>query len=119
MRIIETRTAPNPRRVRIFLAPLYRPLVREVREGPAIIEDPKTALQEYLQARNLHAALYSVTAETGPEHRKTFHVELRVGARKLASATGATKKMAELNAAQAALSRLIEEEKEDEPIPDR
>jgi ribonuclease-3 len=103
--------------VRRFLDPLYRPLVREVREGSAVIEDPKTALQEYLQARNLQAALYGVTAETGPEHRKTFHVELRVGARKLASATGPTKKTAELHAAQTALSRLIQEERDESGAP--
>jgi len=98
--------------VRRFLAPLFHPLIREVGEGRAAIEDPKTALQEYLQARNLEAAQYSVTAETGPEHRKTFHVELRVGARTLGSATGPTKKNAELLAAQTALAKLLLEEHE-------
>ncbi|MGH9337072.1 MAG: ribonuclease III, partial [Vicinamibacteria bacterium] len=96
--------------VRKFLAPIYRPLLVEVGDGRAAIEDPKTALQEYLQARNLEPARYSVTAETGPEHRKTFHVELRVGERKMGSATGPTKKTAELLAAQGALSKLIREE---------
>jgi ribonuclease-3 len=96
--------------VRRFLEPLYRPLIREVQEGRAIIEDPKTALQEFLQARNLEPAQYSVTAETGPEHRKTFHVELRIGARKVSSANGPTKKNAELLAAQAALAALLKNE---------
>jgi ribonuclease-3 len=95
--------------VRRFLAPIYHPLLREVGEGRAAIEDPKTALQEYLQARNLESAQYSVTAETGPEHRKTFHVELRVGARTLGTATGPTKKNAELLAAQTALAKLLGE----------
>ncbi len=98
--------------VRLFLAPIYQPLIREVGEGRAAVEDPKTALQEYLQARNLESAQYSVTAETGPEHRKTFHVELRVGARALGSATGPTKKHAELLAAQTALVKLLREEDE-------
>ncbi len=98
--------------VRRFLAPLFYPLIREVGAGRAAVEDPKTALQEYLQARNLEAAQYSVTAETGPEHRKTFHVELRVGERTLGSATGPTKKNAELLAAQAALAKLLREEDE-------
>ena len=98
--------------VRRFLAPIYHPLIREVGEGRAAVEDPKTALQEYLQARNLESARYSVTAETGPEHRKTFHVELRVGARTLGSATGPTKKNAELLAAQTALAKLLGEEDE-------
>jgi ribonuclease-3 len=98
--------------VRRFLAPIFYPLIREVGEGRAAIEDPKTALQEYLQARNLEPAQYSVTAETGPEHRKTFHVELRVGTRILGQATGPTKKNAELLAAQSALARLLQEELE-------
>ncbi len=92
--------------VRSFLEPLYRPLMKEVREGRAAVEDPKTALQEYLQARNMEAAIYNVTAETGPEHRKTFHVELKVGSRKLGKARGTTKKKAELLAARTALEKL-------------
>jgi ribonuclease-3 len=96
--------------VRKFLGPIYRPLIREVGEGRAAIEDPKTALQEYLQGRNLEPARYTVTAESGPEHRKTFQVELRIGARILGTATGPTKKNAELLAAQSALAKLLTED---------
>lgn len=96
--------------VRKFLEPLYAPLIEEIREGRAVVEDPKTALQEYLQARNLDPAHYLVTAESGPEHRKTFQVEVKVGRRKLGKASGTTKKKAELQAAQAALAKLIEED---------
>jgi ribonuclease-3 len=95
--------------VRAFLEPLYAPLIEEIREGRAVVEDPKTALQEFLQARNLDPAQYLVAAESGPEHRKTFQVEVMVGRRKLGAASGSTKKKAELLAAQAALSKLIEE----------
>ncbi len=95
---------------RRFLKPLYAPLIDEVREGRAAVEDPKTALQEFLQARSLQPAQYLVTAESGPEHRKTFQVELKIGPRKLGEATGTTKKKAELDAAQAALAQLLEEE---------
>jgi len=98
--------------VRRFLGPLYYPLIREVGDGRAAVEDPKTALQEYIQARNLEPPQYSVTAETGPEHRKTFHVDLRVGGKSLGSATGPTKKNAELMAARSALAKLLEEEDE-------
>ncbi len=98
--------------VRAFLQPLYSPLIEEVREGRAVVEDPKTTLQEFLQARNLEPAHYHVTAESGPEHRKTFQIELKVGGRKLGQASGTTKKKAELLAAQAALAKLREEEAE-------
>jgi ribonuclease-3 len=100
--------------IRRFLEPLYRPLIRDVRDGRAAVEDPKTALQEYLQARDLEPAQYIVTAETGPEHRKTFHVELRIGKDRVSSATGTTKKNAEILAAQAALARLLGDEGEEE-----
>jgi ribonuclease-3 len=100
--------------VRRFLAPVYYPLMREVGEGRAAVDDPKTALQEYLQARDLEPARYSVTAETGPEHRKTFHVDLRVGERTLGSATGPTKKHAELLAARSALVKLLAEDDDQE-----
>jgi len=98
--------------IRSFLEPLYLPLIEEIREGRAVVEDPKTTLQELLQSRNLEPAHYSVSAESGPEHRKTFHVELRVGRRMLGEASGTTKKKAELLAAQAALAKLMEEETE-------
>ena len=98
--------------IRSFLEPLYLPLIEEIREGRAVVEDPKTTLQELLQSRNLEPAHYSVSAESGPEHRKTFHVELRVGRRKLGEASGTTKKKAELLAAQDALAKLMEEETE-------
>ena len=98
--------------VRAFLQPLYSPLIEEVREGRAVVEDPKTTLQEFLQARNLEPAHYHVTAESGPEHRKTFQIELTVGGRKLGQASGTTKKKAELLAAQAALAKLVKEETE-------
>lgn len=94
-----------------FLAPLYGPVLEDVAEGRAVIEDPKTALQEFLQARNLEPAQYTVSAETGPEHRKTFHVELHIGGDKVAVANGTTKKKAELVAAQEALSKLLRSDK--------
>lgn len=98
--------------VRSFLHPLYSPLIEEIRDGRAVVEDPKTTLQEFLQARNLEPAHYNVTAESGPDHRKTFHVELRVGRRKLGEASGTTKKKAELLAARAALEKLLDKETE-------
>jgi ribonuclease-3 len=95
---------------RRFLNPLYDNLLQEIRDGHAVVEDPKTTLQEYLQARNLSHAQYVVTNESGPQHRKTFHVELLVDEKRLAKATGSTKKRAESQAAQAALRKLWQKE---------
>jgi ribonuclease-3 len=68
--------------------------------------DHKSALQELLQRRGQPPAEYRVANETGPDHRKTFLVEVIVGGQALASAEGATKKDAEQAAAGLALQQL-------------
>jgi len=66
--------------------------------------DYKSGLQEYLQSTRRHQPRYTVIAEQGPEHRKTFTIEVRVGEKYSASAQGPTKKMAEQEAARAVLA---------------
>lgn len=68
--------------------------------------DYKSALQEWLQARGQSPAEYLVVAESGPDHRKRFTVELRVQGSCLAVAEGASKKEAEQAAAREALAQL-------------
>ena len=68
--------------------------------------DYKTELQELLQQRRSPPPRYIVARERGPEHRKTFTVELRVGGERIAQAEGNSKKAAEQAAAQIALSHL-------------
>jgi ribonuclease-3 len=41
--------------------------------------DFRSALQELTQARKLPPPRYSMVAERGPEHSKTFTIEVRVG----------------------------------------
>ena len=64
---------------RAFVEPIYAPLFTEVQGKGGAVEDPKTTLQEHLQAQNLPPAQYVIVKEKGPEHRKTFHVNLLVG----------------------------------------
>jgi ribonuclease-3 len=91
---------------RAFVEPLYQQLFQEVADLGTAVEDPKTKLQEHLQAAHLPPAEYVITKEKGPEHRKTFHVNLLVGERMLANTTGSTKKKAQLRAARIALEKL-------------
>jgi ribonuclease-3 len=65
--------------------------------------DFKSALQEYLQANRRSQPRYGVLEERGPEHRKTFLVEVRVGKEFAAQAEGPTKKAAEQEAARLVL----------------
>lgn len=68
--------------------------------------DPKTALQEYAQARFKHAPVYAVTGEAGPAHAKAFTVAVTVGGKVMGTGTGPTKKLAQARAAAQALSAI-------------
>ena len=63
-------------------------------------------MQEELQGLGRPLPHYRVAAEAGPEHRKLFHVEVRVGGELLAQGTGRTKKDAEQKAAMNALAQI-------------
>ncbi|MFY9572618.1 MAG: ribonuclease III, partial [Blastocatellia bacterium] len=65
--------------------------------------DYKSALQERLQAAGGPGPDYVVVEVLGPDHRRTFRVQLRVGGRCVASGEGHTIKLAQQEAARAAL----------------
>lgn len=71
--------------------------------------DYKSALQELVQSHDLHLPEYHVAAESGPDHRKIFHVEVRVQGELKGTARGASKKAAEQEAARKAIERLSTE----------
>lgn len=68
--------------------------------------DPKTELQQRIQAERHLTPTYHLVAEAGPDHDKIFEVELRVGTEVLARGAGRTKKEAEQRAAAVALDGL-------------
>jgi len=68
--------------------------------------DYKSDLQELVQARHLPHPRYSIVEERGPEHAKTFTVEVRVGRDWISRADGLSKKAAGQRAAQELLERL-------------
>ena len=93
---------------RAFIVREFTPLVEEVREHGLVGHDHKSALQEYLQSRDESLPEYRIAGTIGPDHRKMFQVEVVVRGEALASATGASKKEAEQEAARLALQRLTE-----------
>jgi ribonuclease-3 len=71
--------------------------------------DYKSALQEMAQSRKLPQPRYLTVEERGPEHAKTFLVEVRVGREWVGRAEGLSKKSAGQRAAQQILLQLSEE----------
>jgi ribonuclease III len=74
----------------------------ELDEAPSL--DPKSALQERVQARGEPTPTYRVVRSEGPAHDPRFVVEVLVGERVLAQGEGASKKAAERAAATTALA---------------
>jgi ribonuclease III len=68
--------------------------------------DHKSALQEWLQQRGLGMAEYRLCNSSGPEHQKTFEVEVWHRGQKLSASEGRSKKEAEQSAARIALGIL-------------
>ncbi|HUT67962.1 MAG TPA: ribonuclease III [Dehalococcoidales bacterium] len=68
--------------------------------------DYKSKLQEVAQARFQMTPAYRLVDEAGPDHDKRFTVEVKVGAEVLGKGTGKSKKLAETEAARAALERI-------------
>jgi ribonuclease III len=94
---------------RILDAPFDGDQAQDTDIQPAITNF-KSALQELAQSRQLPQPRYSIIRERGPEHSKTFTVEVRVGADWSAQAEGRTKKIAAQRAARGVYERMREPE---------
>ena len=94
--------------VRVIVAPELAHMNLETSAIPVM--DFKSALQEALQARGGPQPVYALVKEEGPEHKKTFTVEVRLPEPEMGQfvgrAQGATKKRAEQEAARQALEHL-------------
>ena len=68
--------------------------------------DYKSRLQELVQARYQVTPDYRALGATGPDHARSFTVEVVVGGEVLGKGSGKSKKAAETQAARIALERL-------------
>ena len=71
--------------------------------------DPKTNLQELAHRMLGEQPEYRLVGQSGPDHRKTFKVELILGGNVLGHGSGSSKKIAEQEAARHALDGLKKE----------
>ncbi|MBF0987308.1 MAG: ribonuclease III, partial [Clostridiales bacterium] len=69
------------------------------------LEDYKSKLQELVQTEK-RTVEYKLIDESGPAHNKSFTFEVVINGIKYGSGTGASKKIAEQNAAKEALEKL-------------
>ncbi len=90
-----------------FLLPLLKRSFRKTDPRGLQINNYKSALQEYFQKESLPAPSYRTVTSIGPDHSKTFIVEVYQGHCPLAKAKGYSKKNAEQRAAQKALKSLL------------
>jgi ribonuclease-3 len=86
-----------------FVERWWMPLIAEIDDPP---RDPKTALQEWAQARGLGLPAYRLVETAGPDHAPRFTVAARVAQSDEASATASSKRAAEAEAAASLLEQL-------------
>ncbi len=75
-------------------------------ENKKLFYDSKTILQEIVQGKYSSSVQYNPIREDGPEHNKSFYVEVVLGNRRLGEGVGRTKKLAEQQAAYQAILEL-------------
>lgn len=80
-------------------------------ENKQMFSDSKSLLQEFLQAEKKEVPEYVLISESGPDHAKTYDVEVRCMNQVLAKGQGQTKKAAEQEAAYKALLVLQNKER--------
>lgn len=71
------------------------------------LKDPKSLLQEKVQAKNLPAPKYQVISEIGPDHNKEFTTEVIINGKPEAKGMGKSKSEAEQDAAGSALRNML------------
>jgi ribonuclease-3 len=95
------------RAARAFLRRCCRESVDRLSAGSSDT-DPKTGLQELLQARGQDRPTYRVVGVEGPQHRRRFRVEAVLDGQVAGRGEGGSKKEAEREAAREVLASLVE-----------
>ena len=85
---------------------LYQPLLSDL-DPQALGKDPKTLLQEFLQAKKLPLPRYSVVATRGAAHSQNFEVECVISQLSVRTkGSGSSRRTAEQEAAMRAFERI-------------
>jgi len=92
-----------------FILPFLNDAIANDSQTHILKRDYKTALQEIAQQNPGELIKYSVTGESGPDHQKSFTVNVYLNSNLLATGVGKNKKEAEQDAAHKALILMGEE----------
>ncbi len=88
----------------VFVKQLF---YNDIKCGKIIVEEnPKSELQEIIQAESREALEYKLVSESGPAHDKTFEMAVLFEGSELGRGMGKSKKEAESNAAREALKKV-------------
>ena len=68
--------------------------------------DFKTSLQEIIQCKPGQSLVYELSSEQGPDHSKSFTVDVKLNGKTIGTGTGKSKKNAEQEAAKAAINNI-------------
>jgi len=91
---------------RLLVQELLDSRIRDLPDAESL-KDPKTRLQEYLQARGLDLPIYSILAQQGPDHQREFTVDCQVSLLdRPVVATAGSRRKAEQAAALKALAQV-------------
>lgn len=74
----------------------------------ADMQDPKSRLQEWSQGQRLGIPRYLIVQTSGPDHDRTFEVEVHINGKTYGRGTGHSKQVAERCAAEAALNAIAQ-----------
>ena len=91
--------------VKAFMVPLLLDVVDIILQNH-MDEDTKSRLQEWAQGHGFSSPKYVLVAEEGPDHNKTFEMEVRIGSKPFGRGIGSNKQSAEKSAAKEALITL-------------
>lgn len=87
---------------------LLKKQISDSLKGKTKVTDYKTLLQELLQRNGSINIHYNVIEESGPDHDKSFMVEVLVDNERVGTGTGKSRKQAEQKAAEVAYAKYIE-----------
>lgn len=90
---------------RLFLFHQIRESIFETMKAPS--QNSKTTLQEWAQKNKQVLPEYVVVEESGPDHKRFFRIEVRLGEEVLGAGDGFSKKEAERKAADEALKGIV------------